>query len=59
MQAGIFMKITTSAEMAELLDRAHYSVFGKTIKERKSVKSAGWSDIEVDYGHFDSATYLR
>ena len=59
MQAGIFMKITTSTEMAELLERAHYSVFGKTAQERKAEKSTGWSDIEVDYGLFDSPTYLR
>ena len=57
--AGIFMKIATPTEMAELLERAHYSVFGKTVQERKAEKSTGWSDIEVDYGLFDSPTYLR
>jgi hypothetical protein len=53
------MKIATPAEMAELLERAHYSVFEKTIQERRSEKSTSWSDIEIDYGLFDSPTYLR
>ena len=59
MQAGVFLKIATPAEMTSLLEEVHYSVFGKTIQERKAEKSAGWSDIEVDYGQFDSPTYLR
>ena len=59
LHAGIFMQIATPAEMSELLERAHYSVFGKTVQERKAEKSTGWSDIEVDYGLFDSPTYLR
>ncbi len=59
MQAGVFLKIVTPAEMTGLLEEVHYSVFGKTIQERKADKSMGWSDIEVDYGQFDSPTYLR
>jgi hypothetical protein len=59
MQAGIFMKIATPAEMSELLEEAHYSVFGKTIKERKSEKSASWSDFDINYDKFDSPTFLR
>jgi hypothetical protein len=59
MQAGIFMKIATPAEMSKLLEEAHYSVFAKTIKERKSEASASWSDIEVNYDKFDSPTYSR
>ena len=57
--AGIFMKIVTPVEMSELLEDVHYSIFGKTIQERKSEKSANWSDIEIDYDKFDSPTYLR
>ena len=59
MQAGVFLKVVTPAEMTSLLEEVHYSAFGKTIKERKADKSAGWSDIEVDYGRFDSPTCLR
>jgi hypothetical protein len=59
MQAGIFMKIATPVEMSELLEDAHYSIFGKAIRERKSEISANWSDIEIDYDKFDSPTYLR
>ena len=59
MQAGVFLKIVTPAEMTGLLEEVHHSVFGKTMQERKAEKSAGWSDIEVDYGQFDSPTYLR
>ena len=59
MRAGIFMKITTPAEMSELLEDVHYAIFGKTIRERKSEKLATWSDYEIDYGQFDQPTYLR
>ena len=59
MQAAIFVKIATPAEMSKLLEEAHYSVFGKTIKERKSEKSASWSDFDIYYDKFDSPTYLR
>jgi len=59
MQAGIFMKIATPAEMSALMEDVHYSIFGKTIRERRSEKSTTWSDIEIDYDKFDSPTYLR
>ena len=59
MQAGVFLKVVTPAEMTSLLEEVHFSVFGKTIQQRKAEKSTGWSDIEVDYGQFDSPTYLR
>ena len=59
MQAGVFLKIVTPAEMTRLLEEVHYSVFGKTIKERKSEKSESWSDFDINYDKFDSPTYLR
>jgi hypothetical protein len=59
MQAGIFMKIATPAEMSALMEDVHYSIFGKTMRERRSEKSTTWSDIEIDYDKFDSPTYLR
>ncbi len=59
LHAGIFMKIATPAEMSALMEDVHYSIFGKSIKERKSEKSTGWSDIEIDYDKFDSPTFLR
>ena len=59
LHAGVFMKIVTPAEMSALMENVHYSIFGKTIRERKSEKSTNWSDIEIDYDKFDSPTYLR
>ena len=59
MQAGIFMGVATPVEISVLLEDAHYSVFGKTIKERKSEKSANWSDFDINYDKFDSPTFLR
>lgn len=59
MQAGIFVKIATPAEMSKLLEETHYSVFGKAIRDRKSELSATWTDIEVNYDKFDSPTFLR
>ena len=57
--AGIFLQITTPAEMSALLEDVHYSIFGKTVRARRSEKSTTWSDIEIDYDKFDSPTYLR
>jgi hypothetical protein len=57
--AGIFMKVATPAEMSTLMEDVHYSIFGKTIRERKSEKSTNWPDIEINYDKFDSPTYLR
>ena len=59
MQAGIFMKVTTLGEMTNLMEQTHYTVFGKTIEERRSDKTISWPDIEIDYDKFDSPTYLR
>jgi len=59
MQAGIFIKIATPVEISKLLEDVHYSVFGKSIQDRKLAKPANWSDIEIDYDKFDSPTYLR
>jgi hypothetical protein len=57
--AGIFMQVATSKEMSRLLEDLHYSVFGKTVKERKSEKTASWSDFDINYENFDSPTFLR
>jgi hypothetical protein len=59
MQAGIFMGVATPVEISVLLEDVHHSIFGKTIRDRKSELSATWTDIEVDYDKFDSPTYLR
>jgi hypothetical protein len=59
MQAGIFLQIATPAEMSALMEDVHYSIFGKTIGERKSEKSTNWPDFDIDYDKFDSPTYLR
>ena len=59
MHAGIFMGVATPVEMSKLLEEAHYSVFGKTIKERKSEKPASWPDFDINYDKFDSPAYLR
>ena len=58
-QAGIFMQVATSHEMSQLLEDLHYSVFGKTIQDRKSEKTASWSDFDINYDSFDSPTFLR
>jgi hypothetical protein len=59
MHAGVFMEIVTPAEMSALMEEVHYSIFGKSIQDRKLAKPANWSDIEIDYDKFDSPTYLR
>lgn len=58
-QAGVFMKVATQAEMSKLLEDTHYSIFGKTTQERKVEKAASWSDFDIRYVNYDSPTFLR
>jgi hypothetical protein len=58
-QAGVFMKVATQAEMSKLLEDTHYSIFEKTIQGRKLEKTASWSDFNINYEKFDTPIFLR
>ncbi len=58
-QAGVFLNLTSNAEMQALMDAVHVSVFGQTISERQESLSITWNDEGVDYSHFDQPTFER
>ncbi|WP_374972762.1 hypothetical protein [Spongiibacter marinus] len=59
MQAGVFLGVVENAEMSALMERTHFTVFGKSIAERKTERSMKWSDEAIDYSQFESPTYER
>lgn len=58
-QAGVFLGVVEKSEMAELMERIHFAVFGKSIADRKAERSTLWSDETFDYSQFDSPTFER
>lgn len=58
-QAGVFMGLVTNAEMKQLMETVHYSVYGKSIKERKDRQQANWDDSDIDYSQYESPAYER
>ncbi|WP_066959380.1 hypothetical protein [Microbulbifer sp. Q7] len=59
MQAGIFLGLSSKAELAELMEGIHLEVFGKTIAERKAEAPSSWVFEEVDYALYETPTYQR
>ena len=57
--AGVFMGIATNKEMHNLMESVHFSVFAKTIKERKETQQISWEDHDIDYGQFEQPTFER
>ena len=52
-QAGVFLGVVTNAEMRQLMEDVHYSVFGKTIKERNESRPITLQDEDIDYSRYD------
>ena len=59
MQGAAFMGFATSREMAELMERAHVTVFGKTIEERRGKHASLWQDSVISYDRYDQPAYER
>ncbi|WOX07085.1 hypothetical protein [Microbulbifer pacificus] len=59
MQAGIFLGLSSKAELAQLMEDIHVDIFGKTIAERKAQAPLSWVFEEVDYSHYESPAYER
>ena len=59
MRAGVFMCVVSSDDMAQLMHSCHFSVFGKTIEQRKSELSTKWQDEAIDYSHYEQPAYER
>ena len=57
--AGVFMGIATNKEMHTLMEVTHYSIFKKTIKERKETQQISWEDHDINYDQYEQPTYER
>ncbi len=59
MQGAVFMGLASSEELSLLMAKAHFSVFGKSIAERRGENSALWQESTIDYDRFDQPAYER
>jgi len=59
MNAGIFIGLSSNAELAELMNDNHVQVFGKTIQQRKTELASNWREEVIDYGQYEQPTYER
>ncbi len=59
MRAGVVLGITSNNELKGLMEEIHLNIFGESIAERKARKKAHWPEISVDYGQFETPSYLR
>ncbi|GMQ55099.1 hypothetical protein [Halopseudomonas aestusnigri] len=59
MQGAVFMGFATSQQLADLMERVHFSVFGKTIAERRESSASLWQQATIDYNHYDQPAYER
>jgi hypothetical protein len=53
------MGLVTNAEMKQLMEAIHYTVYGKTIKDRKDSQQVTWNDSDIDYSQYEPPTYKR
>jgi len=59
MQAGIFIQLVTRAEMSQLMDSVHVTIFGKTMSVRKAENTASWPDTVIDYSAYEQPVFER
>lgn len=59
MQAGVFFGLTDNLELTELMEETHFSVFGKTIRERSEDQPLNWQSDTVDYSAYEAPPFIR
>ncbi|WP_150302892.1 hypothetical protein [Pseudomonas saliphila] len=59
MQGADFLGFATGKEMAELMERAHFAAFGKTIDARRTESVSHWQDSVINYARYDQPAYRR
>ncbi len=57
--AGVFMGIATNKEMHNLMEAVHFSIFGKTITERKESQQISWEANDINYDQYEQPTFER
>lgn len=58
-QAGSYLGLASKDELQSLMEKVHYEIFGKTIKERQSEQATAWVPENTDYSQYDQPTYER
>jgi len=53
------MGIVTNTELTAIMERVHFSIFEKTIAERRQEKSSSWQESAIDYEKYDQPTHER
>ena len=59
MQGAVYMGFATNRGMGELMERAHLTVFGKTIEQRRGKHAPLWQDSVINYDRYDQPAYAR
>ena len=59
MNAGVFMEIVSNAELNNLMNETHLSIFEKTIQQRKIESSGNWQQDVIDYSSYEQPSYTR
>lgn len=57
-QAGILLKVMTTQEIDDLIDKEHLAAFGKTKKQR-NIDEKIEINTETDWGKYDEPAYQR
>lgn len=58
-QGGVFLGLTSNAEVSRRMEAIHQSIFHKTIQERKTERPVMWSGDSIDYGQYDQPAFER
>jgi len=59
MNAGLVIGIASKAELQDIVEKVHMSVFGLTIKQRSVELKLGSKTTEVDWDIYDTPTIHR
>ena len=57
--AGVFLGLTSNAEMQELMESVHLEVFGETMTKRRQTRPGFWLDEGRDYAQYESPAFER
>ncbi|KAA1188397.1 hypothetical protein F0M18_18030 [Pseudohalioglobus sediminis] len=58
-QAGSFLGLASKDQLQSLMEKVHYDIFGKTIKERQSEQATSWVPENIDYSHYEQPAFER
>ena len=57
--AGVFIGITSNAEISAIIARVHQEIFGVSVQQKRQQQSGVWPESEVDYAWYDIPTFER